>query len=399
MKKVFLFLMTALAWNAHAQSAMELTAAEVAAKMIPGWNLGNTLEAGDNTHNFTNKGGLDAETAWQDTRTTQEIINYVRSQGFRSIRIPCAWVMGHISDPVSNTIDSAWMARVKEIVDYSLKAGLYVVINQHWDGGWLENNIDKTGTAKTNNMAILQRCWEQIAETFKDYDERLLFAGLNEPNSEDNPKDTTIQNLIDYEQKFIDVLRASGGNNAKRVLIVQGPSTNIDKTCQYMAGKMPTDPAGRLMVEVHYYAPWNFWGMEKDESWGNMFYYWGTENHVCGSKHNATHGEEDYMEEQLEKMRTQFAEKGIPVYIGEFGANWRTITGAYERQEKHDSSLQYHYKTFMKKCIQKGLVPVIWDTNYRGMPSMTIINRKDLNIYNEYMMKGLREAMEEAVVR
>ena len=391
--------MTALAWNAHAQSAMELTAAEVAAKMIPGWNLGNTLEAGDNTHNFTNKGGLDAETAWQDTRTTQEIINYVRSQGFRSIRIPCAWVMGHISDPVSNTIDSAWMARVKEIVDYSLKAGLYVVINQHWDGGWLENNIDKTGTAKTNNMAILQRCWEQIAETFKDYDERLLFAGLNEPNSEDNPKDTTIQNLIDYEQKFIDVVRASGGNNAKRVLIVQGPSTNIDKTCQYMAGKMPTDPAGRLMVEVHYYAPWNFWGMEKDESWGNMFYYWGTENHVCGSKHNATHGEEDYMEEQLEKMRTQFAEKGIPVYIGEFGANWRTITGAYERQEKHDSSLQYHYKTFMKKCIQKGLVPVIWDTNYRGMPSMTIINRKDLNIYNEYMMKGLREAMEEAVVR
>lgn len=399
MKKVFLFLMTALAWNAHAQSAMELTAAEVAAKMIPGWNLGNTLEAGDNTHNFTNKGGLDAETAWQDTRTTQEIINYVRSQGFRSIRIPCAWVMGHISDPVSNTIDSAWMARVKEIVDYSLKAGLYVVINQHWDGGWLENNIDKTGTAKTNNMAILQRCWEQIAETFKDYDERLLFAGLNEPNSEDNPKDTTIQNLIDYEQKFIDAVRASGGNNAKRVLIVQGPSTNIDKTCQYMAGKMPTDPAGRLMVEVHYYAPWNFWGMEKDESWGNMFYYWGTENHVCGSKHNATHGEEDYMEEQLEKMRTQFAEKGIPVYIGEFGANWRTITGAYERQEKHDSSLQYHYKTFMKKCIQKGLVPVIWDTNYRGMPSMTIINRKDLNIYNEYMMKGLREAMEEAVVR
>ena len=391
--------MTALAWNAHAQSAMELTAAEVAAKMIPGWNLGNTLEAGDNTHNFTNKGGLDAETAWQDTRTTQEIINYVRSQGFRSIRIPCAWVMGHISDPVSNTIDSAWMARVKEIVDYSLKAGLYVVINQHWDGGWLENNIDKTGTAKTNNMAILQRCWEQIAETFKDYDERLLFAGLNEPNSEDNPKDTTIQNLIDYEQKFIDVVRASGGNNAKRVLIVQGPSTNIDKTCQYMAGKMPTDPAGRLMVEVHYYAPWNFWGMEKDESWGNMFYYWGTENHVCGSKHNATHGEEDYMEEQLEKMRTQFAEKGIPVYIGEFGANWRTITGAYERQEKHDSSLQYHYKTFMKKCIQKGLVPVIWDTNYRGMPSMTIINRKDLNIYNEYMMKGLSEAMEEAVVR
>ena len=105
------------------------------------------------------------------------------------------------------------------------------------------------------------------------------------------------------------------------------------------------------------------------------------------------------MEEQLEQMRRQFAEKGIPVYIGEFGANWRTITSANESQDKHNSSIQYHYKTFLKKCFQKGLIPVVWDTNYRGKPSMTMINRKDQNIYNEYMMKGLHEAMEEAVVK
>lgn len=397
MKKVLLFLMITLAWNAHAQSSMELTATEVAVKMIPGWNLGNTMEAGDKAHNFTNKGGLDAETAWQDTRTTQEIINYVRSLGFRSIRIPCAWVMGHISDSTNYTIDPAWMARVKEIVDYSLNAGLYVVINQHWDGGWLENSIANTDPdVIAKNKTVLKRVWEQIAETFKGYDERLLFAGLNEPEAKDQ---AATDNLLEYEQDFIKTVRYSGGNNAQRILIIQGPSTNIDHTCQFMT-KLPVDLVSqRLMIEVHYYEPWQWWGMEKDENWGKVFYYWGTENHVNGSEHNANHGEEDYMEEQLEKMRRQFAEKGIPVYIGEFGANWRTITSANESQDKHNSSIQYHYKTFLKKCFQKGLIPVVWDTNYRGKPSMTIINRKDQNIYNEYMMKGLHEAMEEAVVK
>ena len=340
---------------------------------------------------------MDAETAWQDTRTTQEIINYVRSLGFRSIRIPCAWVMGHISDSTNYTIDPAWMARVKEIVDYSLNAGLYVVINQHWDGGWLENSIANTDPdVIAKNKTVLKRVWEQIAETFKGYDERLLFAGLNEPEAKDQ---AATDNLLEYEQDFIKTVRYSGGNNAQRILIIQGPSTNIDHTCQFMT-KLPVDLVSqRLMIEVHYYEPWQWWGMEKDENWGKVFYYWGTENHVNGSEHNANHGEEDYMEEQLEKMRRQFAEKGIPVYIGEFGANWRTITSANESQDKHNSSIQYHYKTFLKKCFQKGLIPVVWDTNYRGKPSMTMINRKDQNIYNEYMMKGLHEAMEEAVVK
>ena len=382
--------------GAHAQSQMELTATEVARQMAPGWNLGNTLEAGNNANNFTNKGGLGAETSWQDTKTTQAVIDYVKAQGFRSIRIPCAWVMGHISDATNYTIDATWMNRVKEIVDYCINADLYVVINQHWDGGWLENNIDKTGDTKTKNLQILEACWQQIAEAFKGYDERLLFAGLNEPNA-DNQAATN--NLIEYEQKFIDVVRATGGNNEKRILIVQGPSTNIDHTCNFMAGKMPKDPtADRLMIEVHYYAPWQFWGMEKDESWGKVFYYWGSGNHVSGSQHNANHSEESYVEEELEKMKKNFQDKGIPVYIGEFGANWRTITGANESQEKHDASIKSHYKCVMQKAMEKGMIPVIWDTNYRGKPSMTIINRKDLSIYNSLMMEGIREALEATAI-
>lgn len=389
MRRLLTIVMMTATLSAVAQQNMELTATEVAARMAPGWNLGNTMEAGNNANNFTNKGGLNAETYWQDTKTTQSVIDYVKAQGFRSIRIPCAWVMGHLSDAATYTIDTQWMARVKEIVDYSLNAGLYVVINQHWDGGWLENNIaDKSKMAV--NKTILEAIWKQIANAFKDYDERLLFAGLNEPNAENQ---AATDNLLEYEQTFIDVVRQTGGNNEKRVLIVQGPSTNIDHTCNYMK-TLPDDPAKqRLMVEVHYYAPWQFWGMEHDESWGKVFYYWGAGNHVSGSQHNATWGEESYVEEELEKMKKQFGDKGIPVYIGEFGANWRTMP-AGENQEKHNASIQTHYRVVVQKALEKGMIPVIWDTNYRGMPSMTIINRKNLSIYNQYMLDGIHEAME-----
>ena len=373
-----------------AQQQMELKASEVAPRMMPGWNLGNTMEAGNGESAlFTNNPGLSAETYWQDTKTTQAVIDYVKSQGFRSVRIPCAWVMGHLSNAETYEIDPAWMERVKTIVDYVLNAGLYAVINQHWDGGWLENHV-ADASLLSKNKDILTKVWQQIATAFRDYDERLLFAGFNEPNAETQ---SATNNLLEYEQAFINVVRQTGGNNEKRILIIQGPSTNIDHTCNFMK-TLPTDPtADRMMMEVHYYAPWQFWGMEKDESWGKVFYYWGAGNHVSGSQHNATWGEESYVEEELEKIKKQFVDKGIPVYIGEFGANWRTMP-AGENQQKHNASIQTHYRVVMQKAMEKGMVPVVWDTNYRGMPSMTIINRKDLTIYNSYMMDGIHEAME-----
>jgi len=376
------------------QSKMELTAKEIAAQMTPGWNLGNTMEAGNNANNFTNRGGLGAETSWQQTKTTQAVIDFVKKQGFRSVRIPCAWVMGHLSNATNYTIDQQWMARVKEIVDYCIKDGLYVIINQHWDGGWLENNISNSSSL-SKNTTILKTIWTQIAEAFKDYDEHLLFAGLNEPNADDQ---LATNNLLTYEQVFIDAVRATGGNNAKRVLVVQGPGTDIDKTSNYYKIDKLTDTAtDRLMAEVHYYAPWNFWGMEKDESWGNMFFYWGKQNYVSGSKHNATWGEEDFMEDQLNKMKKQFVDKGIPVVIGEYGVNWRTITGSGESQTKHNASIRYFYKTFNEKCVAKGMVPMVWDTNYTGRPSMTIVDRKNLSVYNTFMMEGISEGITSAI--
>lgn len=393
-------------WTLSAQTGFDKTAQQIADEMMPGWNLGNTMEAVRNypitweTPNkpavevFTNDGGLESETVWQGTKTTQEIIDYVKNCGFKAIRIPCAWVWGHISNPQDYTIDATWMKRVREIVDYCMKDGLYVILNDHYDGGWLERNINATGSAKTKNEEVLRSIWTQIAKEFKDYDEHLVFAGLNEPDVENQ---FTVTQLVSYEQIFIDAVRATGGNNAKRLLVIQGPSTNVEKTCDWMTNKMPTDPIGnKLAIEIHFYYPWNFWGMDKDESWGNMFYYWGSGNHVSGSKHNATYGEESDMIKLADRLKTSFVDKGIPVINGEYGIIWRTnITGANESQEKHNASIQYYYKTMNKVCMERGIVPFAWDTNSKGNNQMTIIDRSSKTIYNKYMMDGIKEAMEE----
>jgi aryl-phospho-beta-D-glucosidase BglC (GH1 family) len=382
-----------------AQDGLDRSATEVINDMAPGWNLGNTFEA---TTSWTggdlwnNKGGLGAETGWQDTKTSQEIIDFVKSLGFKSIRIPCAWAFGHISNASTYEIDGRWMARVKEVVDYCINDGLYVVLNDHWDGGWLENHIkDSDAATIKKNKEILTALWTQIANAFIDYDEHLLFAGLNEPNAEDQ---AATNNLIQYNQAFVDAVRATGGNNAKRVLVVQGPSTNIYHTCDFMAGKMPTDVTeGKLAVEIHYYNPWQFWGMEKDESWGKVFYYWGKGNHHSGSTHNATWGEEDDMKNQLQMMKTNFVDKGYPVVIGEFGANWRDLSSLpNESQEKHNASIKSHYRELHRLCKEMGgMVPMTWDTNYRNQEGtkgcMTIVDRKTLTVFGTYAMEGINE--------
>lgn len=399
--KTTLIMVCLLFWGtaSRAQDGFDRSATEIVNDMVPGWNLGNTFEA---TTSWTgaalwnNKGGLSSETGWQDTKTTQKIIDFVKSLGFKSIRIPCAWAFGHISDAASYTIDEKWMARVKEVVDYCINDGLYVVLNDHWDGGWIDDQMKNSDPAViARNKKILTTLWTQIANAFKDYDEHLLFAGMNEPPAEDQ---AATNNLIQYNQAFVDAVRATGGNNARRVLVVQGPSTNIEHTCKFMANKMPSDIVeGKLAVEIHYYNPWQFWGMEKDESWGKVFYYWGSGNHHSGSAHNATWGEEKDMKNQLQMMKTNFVDKGYPVVIGEFGANWRDLSGQpNESQEKHNASIKAHYRELHRLCKELGgMVPMTWDTNYRSQNgtkgSMTIVNRKDLTVFGIYAMEGINE--------
>ena len=378
---------------------IDKTAAEVAAAMYPGWNLGNTMEGGDNGNSWKNI-GISSETSWQSTKTTQEIITMVKNSGFRSVRIPCAWVMGHITDAENCTIDPAWMARVKEVVDYCITEGLYVIVNQHWDGGWMEHDGFTEKADVNTKKAQLIKIWTQIATEFKDYDEHLLFGGLNEPGVGGKYTDggslvsvaKMSERLAVYEQAFIDAVRATGGNNATRVLIVQGPNTNIDNFCDnnYMP-KISDSVSDRLMVEVHFYDPYQFTQMSEDASWGKMYYYWGKGNkgsdsaRVCPDK-----SAEEYVEAQMKKMRTNFVEKGYPVLIGEFGANQRFAAG---KDAAHEASIKAYYKAVTKYSIENGCVPMAWDTNYTSYPSMTIFGRAACKVFNDNMLSGIQDAV------
>ena len=382
----------------ESSGSIDKTAAEVAAAMYPGWNLGNTMEGGDNGNSWKNI-GISSETSWQSTKTTREIISMVKNNGFRSVRVPCAWVMGHITDKDNCTIDSEWMARVKEVVDYCITEGLYVIVNQHWDGGWMEHDGFTQKADVDTKKAQLIKIWTQIATQFKDYDEHLLFGGLNEPGVGGKYSDGSdlvsvakmSERLAVYEQAFIDAVRATGGNNASRVLIVQGPNTNIDNFCDnnYMS-KISDSVSDRLMVEVHFYDPYQFTMMSEDASWGKMYYYWGKGNkgsdssRVCPDK-----SAEEYVEAQMKKMRTNFVDKGYPVLIGEFGANQRFASG---KDSAHDASIKSYYNAITKYAIENGCVPVAWDTNYTSYPSMTIFGRAACKVFNDNMLSGIQDA-------
>ena len=383
----------------ESSGGIDKTAAEIAAAMYPGWNLGNTMEGGSNSNSWKNV-GISTETSWQSTKTTQEIISMVKENGFRSVRIPCAWVMGHITDEDNCTIDTEWMNRVKEVVGYCIDEGLYVIVNQHWDGGWMEHDGFTENADVDTKKAQLTKIWTQIATEFKDYDEHLLFGGLNEPGVGGKYSDggslvsvaKMSERLAIYEQAFIDAVRATGGNNASRVLIVQGPNTNIDNFCDnnYMP-KISDSVSDRLMVEVHYYDPYQFTGLESDASWGKVYYYWGKGNkgsdssRVCPDKYA-----EDYVSAQMKKMRENFVDKGYPVLIGEFGANQRYAAG---KDSAHDASIKAYYKAVTKYAIENGCVPMAWDTNYTSYPSMTIFGRAACKVFNDNMLSGITDAV------
>lgn len=367
------------------QSTVSQTAMEIASKMSPGWNLGNTMEACGCTW-LNNK--LDYETGWQKTKTTQEVIDFVKSLGFKSVRIPCSW-MEHMD--ANYNIDPKWMDRVQEVVDYCINDSLYVLLNDHYDGGWIERSFEnQTPSSVNKNCLILKLMWQQIARRFLNYDHHLLFGGMNEPNAcGDNSKDKKLdhETLVKYHQTFVNAVRQTGGKNTNRILVVQAPNTNIELAYEYNA--LPNDATpNALMLEVHYYSPYEFCMMEEDNEWMYRAYYWGKGNHLDGSNHNATWGEEPYIQEQMRMMKNKYASKGIPVILGEFGSTWRSMQEG-ESQEKHDNSTYSWYKAVCRYGVYNGLIPFVWDTNYCARPSGAIIDREELKVFNQFALDGI----------
>jgi len=351
------------------------TAKSIAAEMGFAWNIGNSMEVPDDP------------LAWGNPLPTQQLIDSVKAAGFNTIRIPCAWA-SH-ADSTTYVINTAWMNQVKAVVDYCVNDSLFVVLNIHWDGGWLENKIDSsvTDTAMRGKIQARQGAyWRQIATAFRNYDRHVLFAGTNEPNVKDA---VSMEVLNSFLQTFIDTVRATGGNNASRTLIIQGPNTDIENTNKLMT-TLPTDKiADRLMAEVHFY-PYQFCLMETDADWGKVFYYWGKNNHsTTDTDRNSTWCEEAFVDSMFNLMKTQFVDRNIPVLLGEFGAVKRlTLTG--DTLTMHIQSRRTFYNYVLSSARDRGIIPVVWDAGNKGNLTMTVFDRKTGAIYDLGLLNAIR---------
>lgn len=353
-----------------------LTALEATRLMGNGINLGNTLEACDNNVGIKTNTPLSYETHWGQPKTTQAMIDGMKAAGFDTIRIPVAWMTNatHLYEG-DYTIDADYMDRVEEVVRYARKAGMYVIVNDHWDGGWYGMFGSESAETRALAMEAYKGMWQQIAERFRDYSDYLIFESANEElgtrfdeNSALYCSDSVVTYLTDDEryaltneinQTFVDVVRATGGNNATRFLLIAGYGTNIDQTCDDRF-QMPKDTAvSKLMVSVHYYDPWSYCGASSAVSatkWGKVSDY-------------------EYMDQQLAKM-TKFTEAGYGVVIGEYGA--LPCSDGLK-----DNTLAYH-TAFLDACTKYDLTNCLWDCSglYKRV-SQTFADDDILAMYQE----------------
>lgn len=351
-------------------SGMSSNAKTLAAKMYMGWNLGNTLEA---------TGG---ENAWGNPTVTQTFIDSVKAAGFNTVRIPCAW-NSHLETGSTNQIKSTWLARVKEVVGYCVKNDMYVILNIHWDGGWLEENPIYSKQVEVN--AKQKAFWEQIAVTMRDFDEHLLFAGTNEVHANyGTPSTENINVQLSFNQTFVDAVRSTGGKNTYRNLVIQSYNTNIDQAVSYL--KIATDTQkDRLFVEVHYYDPWDFCG----DTGTSGKYLWGAPFKQYGSV--STWGQEDHVVNQFKKMKTNFVDKGYPVILGEYAPTRRSsIVG--DALKHHLDSRAYYLRYVTEKAKNNGIIPCYWDNGGNDNNSSGLFNRSSSKIFDrqcvDSLMKG-----------
>ncbi len=333
-------------------TGMSSSAIQLAAKIKLGWNIGNTMEA---------IGGV---SAWGNPPITNDLILAIKQAGFNAIRIPCSW--DQYSDKKTAKIQDSWMSQVKQVVQLCVNNGIYVMLNIHWDGGWLENNC--TPNKKDSVNAKQKAFWEQIATAMRDFDEHLMFASANEPNASDA---TQMAVLLSYHQTFVNAVRSTGGRNLYRSLIVQGSSDFINA--------FPVDTTrGRMMYEEHCYTPFQFCALGQDASWGNMFYYWGSGHHsTIEPSRNATWGEESDLTSYFQRMKAKFVDKGIPFLMGEYGAYRRSTP---LDTAVHQASVDYWLTFVTKTAMANGIKPFYWDTGGAlDRRNYTILDARSIN--------------------
>lgn len=364
-------------------SFQDLNQQQITEAMGVGCNLGNSLEAND--------AGTLNETAWGNPKLTEQFVLAVKSAGFQSIRIPVSY-LNKIDDNNGYQIDSAWLDRVQEVVDYCVKNDMYAIVNMHGDGytsingGWLFCG----SSDQTKIREKYKACWKQIATRFKDYDEHLIFESMNEEfdGTYGDPNRTYYENINTYNQIFVDTVRQTGGNNDKRWLLIPGWNTDINYTVGDYGFALPTDQylssgvaAGekRIMISVHYYAPWEFCGTESQ-----AVTQWGSK--ATDSTKKASWGDESYMVSQFKKLKDKFVSQGYPVVIGEFGAINKSSIDSQNTVCRAD-----FYQKVCYYAKQNGLVPVAWDNGYNGVYGFCLIDRSTNTVAHPEVVNAMME--------
>lgn len=340
---------------------------EVAAALGLGWNLGNQFDAHSN--------GVASETCWGNPRASQTLFDAVAASGIRTVRIPVTW-LGQFGSAPDYTINKDYLDRVAEVVGYAENAGLNAIINIHHDGAdgahWLDikgaaNNAAKNTEVKKQITSI----WTQIAERFKDKGPWLIFESFNEihdggwgwgANRNDGGKQ--YRTLNEWNQTFVDAVRATGGNNATRYVAVPGYVTNPALTMENLV--LPTDPAKKTIVAVHFYDPNEYTLNAKFSEWGHT------------GKDKESWGDEQNVRDVFSKLKAKYVDNGIPVYIGEMG----NVNRSTDRARKFRL---YYMEYVAKAAYDNSLAPIIWDNGAQsaGRECSGLFNRTTGNFYGD----------------
>ena len=343
--------------------SFQKTAIETVNDMGLGWNLGNTFDCFGTWKKI--KVPDDQITMWGNVVPTEEMVTTIKKYGFKTVRFPVTW-MSFMDE--SGKVSDEWMSRVKEVVDWIIKAGLYCILNVHHDGvsgNWLSQGAH----VKARYVTL----WTQIATTFKDYDDHLILESMNEVEYKTG-NDFDFNSLYTLTQAFVDTVRGLGGKNADRLLLISGMNTNLENTCS--AGyKMPTDKANKLAISIHYYLPPQFTVEADDKPWT-----WTDDQGVV---HEITPlqkwgSESDYQEmvTNFETMKKAFVDKGIPVILGE--------VGVLTEQKKEKASIrEFLYAEYTMTAAYDGFMSVLWDTSKNTAGDMNFYNRETDKWYDE----------------
>ena len=331
-----------------------------------GWNMGNHFDGYYNGSWAGDKEGYPDETVWQPGgKATQATFDGVKAAGFTSVRIPVSWLK-MIGPAPDYKIDETWLNRVYEVAQMASNAGLKVIVNTHHDENhgadndyqWLDiKNAANNAALNTQIKAEIKAVWTQIAEKFKDCDDWLILESFNELNDggwgwsaefQANPaKQCNILN--EWNQVFVDAVRATGGNNATRWLGVPTYAANPSFEKHFT---MPEDPAGKTMLAVHFYDPSEY--TIGDKQWSD----WG---HTGAAGKKESWGDEDHVRDVFGNLCTKYVEKGIPVYLGEFGCSMRA-----QSDTRAWKFYLYYMEYIVKAAKTYGLSCYLWDNGATG---------------------------------